>query len=117
MNKFRPLAFGAAIALAATISATQLRRTILHDARVTAVTPGEPAIAHVALDYGPGPRPQAVIIDVFCAEGVGSATIDGIGRFIDIPLINTVNERRLIQVTILDRRLGRVQERVYSFNL
>lgn len=115
MKLLRPLAIGAALALAATISVTQLRRTRLHDARLTSVTPGHPPIAHVALDYGPGARPQAVIVDVFCAEGTGSATIDGIGRFLEIPLISSDDTRRQLQVTILDRQLGQLQERTYTF--
>ncbi len=117
MKLLKPLALGGALALAASIGASQLRRTTLHDARLTSVTPGEPPIAHVALDYGPGPRPQAVIVDVFCAEGTGSATIDGIGRFFEIPLISSDDTRRQIQVTILDRRLSQVQERIHSFHV
>lgn len=115
MKLLRPLAVGSALALAAMISASQLRRSSLHDARLTAVTPGDPPIAHVALDYGPGSRPQAVIVDVFCAEGSGSATIDGIGRFLEIPLISSDDTRRQLQVTILDQRFGQLQERTYIF--
>jgi hypothetical protein len=65
-----------------------VRPARLTSARVTAITPGDPPSASVALTYSVGAMPAHVIVDVADeARNGGSATVDGDQMFIDIPLI------------------------------
>ncbi|HMO59803.1 MAG TPA: hypothetical protein PKA05_15535 [Roseiflexaceae bacterium] len=80
-----------------------VRRRANVQADVTAVTPGSPAVAHVALHYGLGRLPASLVIDVGSAAGrLGSATVEGGRRLIDIPLNGWKEEALTVSVETAD---------------
>jgi hypothetical protein len=96
--------------LAALLGAAALafRPARLLGARVTAVTPGSPPVASVALAYGPGLAPSSVIVDVLDSDGNGgSATIGGAQLFLEIPLSGALRSRRRVTATATYLLLGR----------
>jgi hypothetical protein len=96
------------LGLLAGAAAQWLRPAGLTSARVTAITPGAPPTASVALTYSVGALPARLIVDVADgAGGGGSATIDGDQLFLDIPLIGTPSREYHIKATATYRVLGR----------
>lgn len=87
--------------------ALQTRPARLRSARVTAVTPGTPPIASVALTYGSGTAPVSVIVDVRGRDGNGgSATIDGQQRFVELPLVRAPQSGYAVVATAFYRVFG-----------
>jgi hypothetical protein len=85
-------------------------------ARVTAVTPGAPPTASVALTYSLGAMPARVIVDVANDAGDGgSATVDGEQLFLDVPLIGAPSHNYHVTATISYRLLGRLFTVVREF--
>ncbi|NWG20994.1 MAG: hypothetical protein HXY39_11820 [Chloroflexi bacterium] len=78
------LGIGLAALGAAIVGARPAR---LRSARVTCLSGSNPPCASIALTYGPGARPQCVVIDVSGAHGAtGSATVGSDQEFIEVPL-------------------------------
>jgi hypothetical protein len=104
-DNLRPLALGA---LAATVLGLlwRARPAPIASARVTAVTPGSPPVAHVALSYAPGARPVSVIIDVAGQGCAGSATLDGLTLYADLPLVGQLTEPLHVHTAAVYRILG-----------
>ena len=97
----------AAIAGLLAVLGWQSRPVALHDARVTAVTPGNPPLAHVAILYASGARPVSTIISVESATCTGSATIAGITMYVDIPLVGTPTTPLVVTTHAVYRSFGR----------
>ncbi len=76
-------------------------------ARVTAVSPGSPPVAHVAVSYAAGARPVSTIVHVQSADCTGSATIAGITMYVDIPLIGIPSSPLVVDTTAIYRSFGR----------
>src|SRR5262245_3470879 len=78
------------LALLGGVAARWLRPARITSAKVTAITPGTPPTASVALTYSTGALPLRMVVDVAdTAGGGGSATVDGDQLFLAIPLIGT----------------------------
>ena len=93
-----------------------IRPAQLSSARVTAITPGAPPTASVALTYGIGAMPARVIVDIADdAGGGGSATADGAHVFLDVPLIGAPSRNYRITITATYRVLGRLFSVVREF--
>jgi hypothetical protein len=84
--------------------------------RVTAITPGTPQIAHVALSYSPGIRPVGLIIDVKTESGSGSITLDGLTLYCDILLHASGSGQQQIATTAFYRSIGVTTQRTQQFN-
>ena len=85
-------------------------------ARVTAITPGDPPAASVALSYGVGAMPARLIVDLADNTGsAGSATVDGDRRFLDVLLSGAPSRAYKITVTATYRVLGRLFTVVREF--
>ena len=104
------------LALLAGMVARWVRPAPLTLARVTAITPGDPPAASVALTYGIGAMPARLIIDVADdAGGGGSATVDGAQLFLDVPLIGPPSHEYRVTATVTYRVLGRPFTAVREF--
>jgi hypothetical protein len=85
----------------------RMRPTGLLGAKVTAVTPGDPAAAHIMLSYGTGAPPLSVILDLSGRDGgAGRATIDGEQIFLDIPISGELGSDYRITTTATYRIAG-----------
>jgi hypothetical protein len=68
-------------------------------ARITAITPGVPPIAYIALQYSAGRRPATVIVDIIGAAGrLGSATVNGRRLLVETPLAGWHGEPLQVRV-------------------
>ncbi|HEY3230178.1 MAG TPA: hypothetical protein VGJ87_13230 [Roseiflexaceae bacterium] len=93
-----------------------LRPAILLSAKVTAVTPGDPPIASVALAYGAGLAPASVIVDLRDRDGSGgSATVEGQQMLLEVPLLGATDADYRIMTTVTYRVLGRPRTVVREF--
>lgn len=99
------VAWVAALACLALI-ARRARPARLRSAQVTAVLPGDPPVASVALAYGGGLPPISAIIDVRGRAGGGSATVEGQQRFVELPLAGPPEPAYDVSVTTYYRVLG-----------
>jgi hypothetical protein len=96
------------LALLAWVVARGVRPARLTSAKVTAITPGGPPTASVALTYGAGVIPARVIVDVADEAGSGgSATVDGEQMFLDVPLTGAPSGSYRVTTTATYRLLGR----------
>jgi hypothetical protein len=108
--------YGAALGILAGVLAYLARPARLISARVTAVVPGTPALASVALRYGLGLPPASVIVDLQGRDGhAGSATIDGQQLLIEIPLASPPHASYHVTATATYRVLGRLWTHVREF--
>jgi hypothetical protein len=95
------------LALLGGLATRWLRPARLTSANVTAITPGAPPTASVALAYSAGALPVRMIVDVAdTAGGGGSATVDGDQLFLDVPLIGTPSRDYRVTTTATYRVLG-----------
>jgi hypothetical protein len=102
--------------LAGSMLALVTRPARLLNARVTAVTPGVPPIASVALTYGFGAAPVSVIVDVLGRDGSGgSATIEGGQVFQEVPINGALDGEYRITTTAFYRILGKLRIDVRQF--
>ena len=70
-----------------------VRPARLREAKVMAITPGDPPTASVGLRYGRGAAPVCVIVDVRGrAGGGGSVTIPGEQIFVDVPIAGILGD-------------------------
>jgi len=108
MTAKRYFFWGSALALLASGLVRWLRPAFLLGAKVTAVTPGDPPIASIALTYGAGLAPASVIVDLRNRDGSGgSATVEGRQMFLEVPLIGATDADYRITTTATYRVLGR----------
>jgi hypothetical protein len=99
--------WSAGLALLAGAAALAFRPARLLAARVTAITPGSPPLANIALAYGPGLAPASVIVDVLDRAGNGgSATVDGAQLFLELPLSSALSGDPRITTTATYLLLG-----------
>ena len=99
------------------VAARWLRPAQITSAKVTAITPGAPPTASVALAFSAGALPLRMIVDVAdTAGGGGSATVDGDQLFLDIPLIGTPARDYRVTTTATYRVLGRPHTVVRQFS-
>lgn len=82
----------------------------LERVQITAITPGDPPVAHLAIAYGPGARPICTIIEIQSPHATGSATVNGITLFAAIPLDGSPDGPFAIQATGYYRAYGFTQE-------
>jgi hypothetical protein len=100
--------WSAGLALLAGAAAMAFRPARLIVARVTAITPGSPPLASIALAYGPGLAPASLIVDVLDRGGNGgSATIAGAQLFLELPLSGPLTTDHRITTTATYLLLGR----------
>jgi hypothetical protein len=86
-------------------------------ARVTAITPGAPPTASVALTYSFGAMPARVIVDVDNNAGCGgSATVAGDQLFLEVPLIGAPSPDYRVTTTATYRLLGRPLTVIHKFS-
>jgi hypothetical protein len=85
MNLLKLTALGA-LACAVGWAITRSRPAGLASARVTAITPGNPSIAHLALTYRAGGRPISQILTLTSGPATGSTTVNGLTLYADVPL-------------------------------
>jgi hypothetical protein len=112
----RHILWGGTLALVA-IAARALRPAPLLAATITAITPGQPPTASVALRYGVGALPARVIVDVADRSGNGgSATIDGQQMLLEIPIVGAIREGCRVTTTTTYRILGRLYTVVHEFS-
>ncbi|HWQ13707.1 MAG TPA: hypothetical protein VNL77_12960 [Roseiflexaceae bacterium] len=111
----RALSLLAALALLA-LMAWRSRPARVVSARVTALAPGAPPLAHVALAYGAGARPVSTVVDVLGADGesLGSATVEGHRLLLEVPLSGASHAYR-VRVTAMHRRVGGVSLGSFEF--
>ncbi len=115
MRTKRYLFWGSALALLGGVGAL-LRPATLRGAKVTALTPGTPPTASVALSYGAGVLPVSVIVDVYDQNGDGgSATIAGDQLFVEVPIIGSFGGEYRLTTTATYRLLGLPWTRVREF--
>ena len=108
MTAKRYFFWGSALALLASGLVRWLRPAFLLGAKVTAVTPGDPPIASIALTYGAGLAPASVIVDLRNRDGSGgSATVEGRQMFLEVPLAGATDADYRITTTATYRVLGR----------
>jgi hypothetical protein len=104
------------LALLAGVAARWIWPARLALARVTAITPGTPPRASVALTYSTGAMPARVIVDIVDdAGGGGSATVEGDQLFLEVPLIGLPSRDYRVTVTATYRLLGRLFTVVHKF--
>ena len=85
----------------------RLRPARVLAAKVTALTPGTPPTASVALIYGGGAPPVSLIVDLYDQDGSGgSATIPGDQLFLEVPIIGTFGGAYRLTTTATYRLLG-----------
>jgi hypothetical protein len=112
----RLLLWCSGLALLAAVAARWIWPARLNLARVTAITPGAPPTASVALTYSVGAMPARVIVDVTNdAGGSGSATVDGDQLFLDVPLIGALSRDYNVTVTTTYQLPGRLFTVVREF--
>ena len=108
--------WGSVLALLASGLVRWLRPALLLGAKVTAVTPGEPPTASVALTYGAGLAPASVIVDLRNRDGSrSSATVEGRQVFLEVPLAGATDADYQIMTTATYRVLGRPRTVVREF--
>jgi hypothetical protein len=108
--------WGSVLALLASGLVRWLRPAFLLGAKVTAITPGDPPTASVALTYGAGLAPASVIVDVCNRDGSGgSATVEGRQIFLEVPLVGATDADYRIMTTATYRMLGRPRTVVREF--
>ena len=107
MSTFQRLAMAVVVGVVAWVGWRACPRGLQH-ARVTAISPGDPPIAHVAVSYAPGARPVSLVVNILGASCTGSVTITGITMFADIPLIGAPVARLTIGTTAIYRSFGRM---------
>jgi hypothetical protein len=108
MEMKRLLLWCGGLALLAGVVARWVRPARLASARMTAITPGAPPTANVALTYRAGAMPASVIVDVVDEQGNGgSATVDGDQMFIDVPLSGAPSGSYRVTATATYMVLGR----------
>jgi hypothetical protein len=101
------LLWSAGLALLAGVAALAFRPARMLVARVTAITPGSPPVASVALAYSSGLAPASVIVDVLDGLGAGgSATVAGTQLFLEVPLIGALSGDLHVTTTATYRLLG-----------
>ena len=116
MTAKRYFLWGGALGLLASGLVRWLRPAFLLGAKVTAVTPGEPPTASVALTYGAGLAPASVIVDLRNRDGSGgSATVEGRQIFLEVPLAGATDADYHIVTTATYRVLGRPRTVVREF--
>lgn len=95
MNRWKLLALGL-LGAALGAAAWRMRPIAPAAAQVTALAPGAPPVAHVALAYGPGMLPVHVVIDLIDREGrvVGSLTAPGGRLLLEAPVNAGAGELR-----------------------
>ncbi len=110
--------WGAAIGILAGLLAYVVRPARLRSASVTAVAPGTPPVASIALRYDHGLPPISVIVDVQGRSGNGgSTTIDGLQRFVEIPIAGPPDNSYRVTATATYQLLGRLWTRISEFGI
>jgi hypothetical protein len=84
-------------------------------ARVTAVSPGAPWVAHIMLNYGPGALPISTVVALESASARGSMTVGGLTRYADILLEGQPTTPFVVHTLVVHRRYGRTIEMKQSF--
>jgi hypothetical protein len=115
MNRLQWIALGTTLA-AIGVAAIAARPARLATLRVSAITPGSPPIAHVALTYQPGTRPVSLIIDITNHSGSGSITLSGQTFYCAVPLSTIHTEQQQIATTAYYRTIGRTVCIVQQFD-
>ncbi|MDZ4721432.1 MAG: hypothetical protein SH847_23465 [Roseiflexaceae bacterium] len=115
MNRLQRIALGAT-AVAIGLAAISTRTARLASVRITAIRPGTPSMAHIALTYSPGMRPVSVVIDITTESGSGSVTLDGLTLYCDIPLSASGSGPQQIATTAFYRSIGFTTQRMQQFN-
>jgi hypothetical protein len=105
MNRLQWIALGTTLT-AIGVAAIAARPARLATLRVSAITPGSPPIAHVALTYQPGTRPSSLVIDITNDSGSGSITMNGQTLYCAVPLSTIRTEQQLIATTAYYRTIG-----------
>jgi hypothetical protein len=105
MKRLQWIALGTTLT-AIGVAAIAARPARLATLRVSAITPGSPPIAHVALTYQPGSRPVSLIIDITNARGSGSITLNGQVLYCAVPLSTIRTEQQFIATTAYYRTIG-----------
>jgi hypothetical protein len=109
---------GAALGILTGVLAYFTRPARLRSASVTAVAPGTPPVASVALRYGHGLPPISVIVDIQGRGGNGgSATIDGLQRFVEIPIAGPPDDSYHVTATATYQLLGRLWTHITEFGI
>jgi hypothetical protein len=110
--------YGAALGILTGVLAYFTRPARLRSAGVTAVAPSTPPVASIALRYGHGLPPISVIVDVQGRGGNGgSATIDGLQRFVEIPIVGPPDDSYRVTATVTYQLLGRLWTRISEFGM
>jgi hypothetical protein len=78
----------------------------LISARVSAISPGNPPIAHLNVNYAAGTLPVSMIAELGNPTAGGSVTLDGVTRYADIPLYGQPTQTFVVHTTAIYRRLG-----------
>ena len=88
----------------------------LLSARVTAITPGDPAIASVVLHYSAGMLPARLIVDLAARDGSGgSATVDGDQVLLEVPIDSPTADQYSVAITASYRVFGTTRTVVRKF--
>jgi hypothetical protein len=84
-------------------------------ARVTAVSPGTPWVAHVMLNYQPGALPISTVVSLESATARGSITVGGLTRYADVLIDGEPTTPFIVHTLVVHRRYGRTIEMKQSF--
>ena len=115
MRLLRGAAAGFVLGALGGLALHNLRPAPLLAAAVGAVS-ADPPLAHVALRYGAGLAPAAVVVEVLAGDAaLGSATISGSALFAEVRLSAVPDGAALrARVTLSYRVAGRAVSRVYQ---